>query len=381
MHDTDGYEDISSFLGRLSADAPAPGNALDTTRAVRRARRRLVHNGIVSAIGAAMVVLGVGAALRAADRSALPIPAHSVRPSTTSTAPASSFYLPAVVGLDGSVQRTVTGFPHDARALSMSPDGRRIAFTIAIDGRQRIGTIGTDGTGLRFVAAVPWPSSASPGVWSAPSWSPDGTHIAIAAAGQILVMDADGAHLHPVTSGAGVDQWPTWSPDGSTIAYSHSAGDVGESGFGSTEEIWAVPVSGGAPSRLTHNNGPADDMPSFSPDGSRIAYTRDGEIWLMDRDGRNQHSLVIRRGGAPGNFTPRWSPDGSSIAFQTVFPGMRTANFQPLATIRVADVSTGRITLLPGRVAADEDAPSWLPSGRALLVNRYPPSAEVRVPG
>jgi len=379
MHDTGGYEDISSFLGRLSAEAPAPGGALDTNGAVRRARRRLVRNGLVSALVAATVVLGAGAALRASDRPALPIPAHTGSPPSTATAPASSFYLPAVVALDGSVQSTVGGLPHDARALSVSPDGRQIAFTVATHGRQRIGTIGADGAGLRFVADVPCASSVGPGVWTPPSWSPDGTRIAVAAAGQILVMDADGAHLHPITFGTGVDQWPTWSPDGSTIAYSHSR-DVAESGFSPTEEIWAVPVSGGAPSRLTHNNGPADDMPSFSPDGSRIAYYRDGEIWLMDRDGGNQHSLVLRGEGAPGNYTPRWSPDGSSIAFQTGSPGMRSASFQPLATIRVVEVSTGRVTRLPGRVAADQDAPSWLPSGRALLVNRYPPSAEVRAP-
>jgi Tol biopolymer transport system component len=378
MRDADGYGDISSFIDRLAAEAPAPGNALETTRAVRRARRRLVRNGVLSALGAAVVVLGAGAALQASGRSALPIPAHTVKPSTTSTARTSSFYMPAVVELDGSVQAAVIGLPHDARALSMSPDGRLVAFTVAIGGSQRIGTIGTDGADLRFVADVPWPSSASPGVWSAPSWSPDGARIAIASAGQILVMDADGAHLHPVTFGKGVDQWPTWSPDGSTIAYSHSDGDVGDSGFSPTEEIWTVPVSGGAPSRLTNNTGPADDMPSFSPDGSRIAYYRDGEIWLMDRNGRNQHALILRRGGAPGNYTPRWSPDGSSIAFQTGSPGMRTADNEGLATIRVVDLSTRRVTTLPGKVAIDEDAPSWL--GRALLMNRYPPSAEVRAP-
>jgi hypothetical protein len=57
---------------------------------------------------------------------------------------------------------------------------------------------------------------------------------------------------------------------------------------------------------------------------------------------------------------------------------MRTADNEGLATIRVVDLSTRRVTTLPGKVAIDEDAPSWL--GRALLMNRYPPSAEVRAP-
>ena len=66
----------------------------------------------------------------------------------------------------------------------------------------------------------------------------------------------------------------------------------------------------GHPIRLTASAKPISD-PQWSPDGRRLAYVRDDEIWVMEADG----SRVTRVVGAPGGNQPRWSPDGHRLAF------------------------------------------------------------------
>jgi Tol biopolymer transport system component len=65
--------------------------------------------------------------------------------------------------------------------------------------------------------------------------------------------------------------------------------------------------------RLTDNAAASDEFPSWSPDGTKIAFTsdRDGnwEIYVMNaQDGSNQTNLTIDP--ATDEF-PSWSPDGT----------------------------------------------------------------------
>lgn len=65
-------------------------------------------------------------------------------------------------------------------------------------------------------------------------------------------------------------------------------------------------------------NGARDFNPSFSPDGSKIAFTsdRDGndEIYVMNADGTEQVRLTNNQAW---DWQPEFSPDGSKIAFTT----------------------------------------------------------------
>jgi Tol biopolymer transport system component len=72
-------------------------------------------------------------------------------------------------------------------------------------------------------------------------------------------------------------------------------------------EIWVVDPDGRNARLLAER---ASD-PDVSPNGKRIAFVRNGSIWVMDTDGANQIRLTRTRGHAH----PKWSPDGTKILF------------------------------------------------------------------
>lgn len=58
----------------------------------------------------------------------------------------------------------------------------------------------------------------------------------------------------------------------------------------------------------------AQKQPSWSPDGSRIAFSNLVQVYMMNADGSAQTQLTNSSGF---NRNPAWSPDGGQIAFQT----------------------------------------------------------------
>ena len=76
-------------------------------------------------------------------------------------------------------------------------------------------------------------------------------------------------------------------------------------------QLFSLPLRGGFPTRLTASDKSVSD-PQWSPDGRRLAFVRDEEIWVMEADG----SRLTRVTGKPGGgLQPRWSPDGRRLAF------------------------------------------------------------------
>ena len=80
---------------------------------------------------------------------------------------------------------------------------------------------------------------------------------------------------------------------------------------GGARQVFTLSLRGGHPTQLTASDKTVAD-PQWSPDGRRLAYVRDDEIWVMEADG----SRVTRVVGKPGEGRhPRWSPDGHRLAF------------------------------------------------------------------
>ncbi|MBD3337264.1 MAG: peptidase S41, partial [Candidatus Eisenbacteria bacterium] len=110
-------------------------------------------------------------------------------------------------------------------------------------------------------------------------------------------------------SGAGADvsfpRHPAPSPDGNRIAFSHQG------------DIWVVAATGGLARRLTGHEG-YDGHPVWSPQGDRIAFAsdRDGndDVYVIPADAGEVQRLTYHSGS---DLPCDWTPDGSAVLFQT----------------------------------------------------------------
>jgi TolB protein len=102
-------------------------------------------------------------------------------------------------------------------------------------------------------------------------------------------------------------------------------------------------------------------QPTWSPDGKRIAFTRFGEILVIDANGKNERRLTRRRPGLhwPASF-PAWSRDGTRIAFG----GTRN-----LFTVSVANATLKPLTRSPQSWIANV-TPAYSPDGGTIAFSR-----------
>jgi Tol biopolymer transport system component len=182
---------------------------------------------------------------------------------------------------------------------------------IAYSAHKQIHVIDPDGSGL---AQLTFGKKLS----RSPAWSPDGTKIAFVRGNKpssLFIMNADGTDRTLIQRRISERRWyffgrPAWSPDGTQIAFSTAAKFVGAGG----ERRWSLKLyvvnsDGSGLTRISRGRH-QDSGPSWSPDGTRIAFTtRRGSLATMNPDGSHR-TLLVRRGGDPD-----WSPDGSRITF------------------------------------------------------------------
>ena len=200
-----------------------------------------------------------------------------------------------VMDADGEGLRRIAGADDEVIfEASWSPDGRQI-FMIGHPGEEGeenwLAVMDADGTHRRVVFV---------GAYNEPSWSADGNHIVISSNGRLVVVPVDGAGPAEVLDGIdrqGLAQ-VAWSPDGANILYTRPLDHI------RGEELWVVPARGGAPRKVAEGLQWRDPAPAWSPDGSAIAFVRDGDIWTVDLS-TNQQSQITSSQEYESN--PAWA--------------------------------------------------------------------------
>ena len=190
-----------------------------------------------------------------------------------------------------------------------------------------------------------------------------GTKIAFSTLHEIWVMDADGSHAHAIVTSPSIVGHPSWSPDGSRIAFSdHRTG---------SGDIYLVDADGTDPVRLTSNPDTAEELPSWSPDGTRIAFSDFNSDTVQSRVltiGVNGTGLTLLSPAGALDCCPSWSRDGSKIAFSSSTD----------IWVMNADGSA-RVDLTP-TTGAEEGSPAFSPDGsRIAFVRRSGANVDVWV--
>lgn len=174
----------------------------------------------------------------------------------------------------------------------------------------------------------------------------------------IYEMDADGNNELRLTGEISYDDQPTFSPDGSTLAFITDR----DGNF----EIYTMPGTGGVPTRIT-NNPAADGFPAYSPNGTKIAFVRGDlrnpstfEIYVMNADGSNQTRLT---NDSVIDGVPSWSPDGTRIVFMSGGSSVFDPNSFEIYVMN-AD-GTNRTRLTTNSIV--DGQPSYSPDGTKIL--------------
>ena len=124
----------------------------------------------------------------------------------------------------------------------------------------------------------------------------------------------------PVFSLGGQDNY-AFSPDGQEICYTSNHDKV--EATSTNNDLWIVPVNGGAAKNITADNPASDSTPLYSPDGKYIAYRaqqRPGyesdrfRLMLYDRKTGEKKNLTEDFDRWVGTFA--WAPDSSEIYFR-----------------------------------------------------------------
>ena len=234
---------------------------------------------------------------------------------------------------------------------SLSPDGKRMVFLKAFEGRETLFIANSDGHAEKQLLQID-------GDIEDPAWSPDGLQVAYVriegGKKSLHVMNIDGSGDRRITPQAQSPIHPEWTPDGKALLY--CTDDDLDPPRKNAAEIYRLDVASGQITTVL--SGGVNTYPVESPDGRRIAFRKfadnNSEVFVMDADGQKVRNLTNH---PAFDGWPAWSPDSKRIAFAS----NRNSAYQ----IFVMDADGGNVKLV-ANTEGRATAPKWSPDGRTI---------------
>ncbi len=174
------------------------------------------------------------------------------------------------------------------RDPAFSPDGQSVVFRSDRPEGEGLFLLSLeDGTIRRLTTSRPF----QPHV--APSWPPDGQHLAFVRGQTIQVLDVAGGEPRQLRIDSlprRVASQPTWSVDGTSLVFVNARQLARFRG-----RLWEVPADGGVARPLSDSTLQVR-APVYSPDGRRLAFFAPDssdldQLWVVEPDGDPMASL------------------------------------------------------------------------------------------
>jgi dipeptidyl aminopeptidase/acylaminoacyl peptidase len=218
-----------------------------------------------------------------------------------------------------------------------------------------LASVAVDGSDVREITQPPEGGIAADG---SPSVSPDGKTIVFSRAipgepPHIYLVGVDGSRLRRFTQGNLAEIQPVWSPDGTRIAFSRAHGEH--------FDLFVAGADGSGLTQLTHTPLADEDSCTWSPNGLQLAFTRfqndDEDVLAINVDGTEQHPLIR---GPHDDASPAWSPEGSRIAIARD------------GRIAVFSFEHFKVAFLTETGTKKDTGPNWSPDGSRIVFTRDP---------